>query len=267
MKRIVKLVFIYWMVSFCFLSCVPNRNLTYFNNLSEVSDYKIPIKNFTEPIIQTNDLLSITVNTLSAESNTLFNSGVIQDNINPANGTNSNNINAPVRRYDGYLVDNDGNINFPVLGKVKLAGLTREEAIDKVTEEIKKSVKNPIVNIRFLNFQITVIGEVNRPSTFTVPTEKVNVLEALGFAGDMTPYGKREHVLVIREKAGVRSVTKIDFTNKDLLSSPSFYLQQHDVVYVEPVKARVFQGSSTSYYLPIISTLASLISILVFALK
>lgn len=242
-------------------ACAPNRHLTYFNNLSEASDYTTAIKNMAEPIIQPNDILGVTVSSLNPESNILFNNGVIQD-------SNSNG-NAPTKANgsEGYLVDKDGNINFPVLGKVKLAGLTKNQATDKLTEEIKKSVKNPIVNIRFLNFQITVIGEVNRPSTFAVPSERINVLEALGLAGDMTPYGKRENVLVIREKAGVRSAIRLDFTNKELLNSPYFYLQQNDVVYVEPVKAKVLQGSNSTYYLPIISAIISIASILVFALR
>ena len=245
-------------------SCATNRKLTYFGNLDSKSDYKTEIKNKIEPKIQVDDLLGITVSSLSAESNTLYNNGTITAPV--ATIASSASSPAAVRNGEGYLVDKSGEVNFPVLGKLKLAGLTREEAAEKLTDEIKKTVKNPTVNVRFLNFKITVIGEVNRPATFTVPTEKITVLEALGLAGDMTAYGRRENVLLIREKDGIRSAIRVDFTNKDLLSSPYFYLQQNDVVYVEPVKAKGLQGSASSFYLPIVSVAVSLVSVLVFAL-
>jgi polysaccharide export outer membrane protein len=261
MNTLIKYLCLYAALLLFTSACAPNRHLTYFNNLGEGANYTAAIKNMTEPVIQPNDILGITVSSLNPESNILFNNGVLQDN----------NSNSPAvskaTGSEGYLVDKDGEINFPVLGKIQLAGLTKNQATNKLTEEIKKSVKNPIVNIRFLNFKITVIGEVNRPSTFAVPSEKINVLEALGLAGDMTPYGKRENVLVIREKEGVRTAVRMDFTNKDLLNSPYFYLQQNDIVYVEPVKAKVLQGSNSTYYLPIVSAIISIASILVFALR
>jgi polysaccharide export outer membrane protein len=135
---------------------------------------------------------------------------------------------------NGYLVDKNGFINFPVIGKISLVGMTKEEATDKMTDLIKTQVKNPIVNVRFINFKVTVIGEVQKPATFITETEKINVLEALGLAGDMTVYGRRENVLVIREKEGVRTTTRLNLNSKSVFSSPYFYLQQNDIVYVEP---------------------------------
>ncbi|MFD1871200.1 polysaccharide biosynthesis/export family protein [Hymenobacter bucti] len=253
------------MIALLASSCASNRKLTYFSNLNAGSDNRTEIKNNIEPKIQADDLLGITVSSLSSESNTLFNNGTITAPAGTITGGGASPMAA--KSGEGYLVDKSGEVNLPVLGKIKLAGLTKEEAGEKLTNEIKKSVKNPTVNVRFLNFKITVIGEVNRPATFTVPTEKVTVLEALGLAGDMTAFGKRENVLIIREKDGVRNAIRVDFTNKDLLNSQYFYLQQNDVVYVEPVKAKVLQGSASSFYLPIISVAVSLLSILVFALR
>jgi len=253
------------MIALLASACTTNRRLTYFGNLNTGADYKSDIKNNIEPKIQADDLLGITVSSLSSESNTLFNNGTITAPAGTITSTGASPMAA--KNGEGYLVDKSGEVNFPVLGKIKLAGLTKEEAAELLTNEIKKSVKNPTVNVRFLNFKITVIGEVNRPATFTVPTEKVTVLEALGLAGDMTAFGKRENVLIIREKDGVRSAVRVDFTNKDLLNSQYFYLQQNDVVYVEPVKAKGLQGSASSFYLPIISVAVSLLSILVFALR
>ena len=251
-------------------SCTSNRSLTYFGNIKEMNIYTEPINNVVEPVVQTNDLLAITVNSLSAESNVLFNNGIIKSNITSGAGNATGLANAEnVDNATGaaYLVDKNGDINFPVLGIVHVAGLTKEGLIDKLTFEIKKSIKNPIINVRFLNFRITVIGEVNNPSTFTVPTEKINILEALGLAGDMTVYGRRENVLLIREKEGVRNVTRINFTDKSLLSSPYFYLQQNDIIYVEPVKVKSLQSSNSNFYLPIVSLVVSFLSVLVFSLR
>lgn len=209
-----------------FSSCTK-RNLVYFSDLPQSTDFSVPVKNYAPPKIQPSDILSITVSSLNPESNVLFNNVLLP--------TASGNTNVIASKIDeGYLVDKNGFINYPVIGKINLGGLTKEEAVEKMTGLIKEHVKNPIVNIRYLNFKVTVIGEVAKPSSFTVPTEKINVLEALGLAGDMTSFGHRENVLIIREKDGVRSAARINLNNKDILSSPYFYLQQNDIVYVEP---------------------------------
>lgn len=208
------------------LSC-NKRNLVYFSDLPEDTDFNTPIKNYDAPKIQSDDIVSITVSSLNPESNVLFNNVLL-----PAASGGQGVIASKID--EGYLVDKDGFINFPVIGKINLSGLTKEQATEKMTGLIKEHVKNPIVNIRFLNFKVTVIGEVAKPSTFTIATEKINVLEALGLAGDMTEYGRRENVLIIREKGGIRSTAKINLNNKDVLASPYFYLQQNDIVYVEP---------------------------------
>lgn len=241
-------------------SCAPTRNLVYFNDLKSRDQYTEEIKNRTEISIQPDDLLSITMSSMNPESNVLFNNGVMQT-------IGSTNNVANTRTNEGYLVDKKGAINFPVLGSVELAGLTKEQAVDKMTNEIKKSVKNPIVNIRIINFRITVIGEVNRPSTFTIPGERLNLIEVLGLAGDLTVYGKRENIMIIREKDGIRSITRVNLTSKDLLNSPSFYLQQNDIVYVEPTKTKVLQSSASTFYLPIVSLAVSVFSVLFFALR
>jgi polysaccharide export outer membrane protein len=208
------------------LSACSKQNLVYFSDMPKTPEQNSPIKNYVAPKIQPDDILSVSVSSLSAESNVLFNNVLL-----PTQGNTSviaDKIN------EGYLVDKNGFINFPVIGKIALSGLSKEEAQDKMTDLIKVHVKNPIVNIRFINFKVTVIGEVMKPASFTVPTEKINVLEALGLAGDMTTYGRRETVLVIREKGGIRTTSRLDLTSKDVLNSPYYYLQQNDIVYVEP---------------------------------
>jgi polysaccharide export outer membrane protein len=165
---------------------------------------------------------------------------------------------------DGYLVDQNGEVDFPVVGRVKLGGLTREQAVNKLTEAVNQYVKSPIVTVRLLNFKITVIGEVNRPSTFTVPTEHINVLEALGLAGDLTPYGRRENILLLREKDGVRTTTRLNLNSKVLLNSPYFYLQQNDLLYVEPDKIKEVQASTNQRAFSIAAIAASVLVALVF---
>src|SRR5690606_16038346 len=239
------------LVLLMFTSCAK-RNLVYFSDIESHANYSVKVPEMVEPRIQTDDLLSITVTSLSPESNLLFNSGVLN--------AEGNRINVGTEKLnEGYLVDKNGEINFPVLGKVKLAGFTKPEAVREMTIRLEEYVKDPIVNIRFMNFKITVIGEVNRPSTFTVATEKINILEALGLAGDMTPYGTRENVLVIREQEEVRSATRFNLNQKDILSSPYYYLQQSDMIYVEPDQIKSVQATTNQTALTIIGITTSVV--------
>jgi polysaccharide biosynthesis/export protein len=237
-------------------SCA-SRNLVYFSDLPSAGT-EMPIKNYVQPTVQPDDILSITVSSLNPESNVLFNNVILPTT------ANSGGVIAATKVNEGYLVDKAGFINFPVIGKVMLAGLNKEQAAEKMTSEIKMHVKNPIVNVRFTNFKITVIGEVFKPSTFTVDTEKINVLEALGLAGDMTAYAKRENVLIIREQQGVRKAARINLNNKDVLNSPYFYLQQNDIVYVEPSnKEKVSETNPNNKYIPIWASIISTIGFVV----
>lgn len=242
-------------------SCSSSRKLTYFRNLDEKGDFQTSIGAIEESKIQPSDLLSITVNSLNPESNILFNNGVLA----PA-GSGAQ-VASPARGSEGYLVDKDGNINFPVVGSIAVGGLTKTQASEKITLALKNFIKNPIINIRFLNFKITVMGEVARPSSYNVVSERINILEALSLAGDMTPYGNRENVLVIREKDGIRTTSRINLADKGTLGSPLFYLHQNDIVYVEPSGGRALQASTQSFYLPIVLTALSVISIFISVLK
>ncbi len=256
-RRMYKLFYVILLL-FSF-SCKSSRNLVYFSDLQENSDQSVNIANTIDPKIQPDDLLSITVSTLNPESNALFNSGILLPTITNGN-VNGNAI------KEGYLVDKNGFISFPVLGQIKLAGLSKEEATKKMISELKRYIKGePIVNIRYLNFKVTVIGEVTRPTTLTVPTEKINILEALGMAGDMTVYGKRENVLIIREKEGKRTITRINLNDKETLNSPYFYLQQNDVVYVEPDKSRyrAAQANTNRTYTAVIVSVISIATLLI----
>lgn len=246
-----------------FQSCATKRNLVYFSNLQDSVTYTEAITNYVKPKIQPGDALAIKVTTLNPDANILFNSGSLPMN-NQTTGVSSG-VSTTATLPDGYIVDDEGEIDFPQLGKVKLEGLTKEEAQRKIADEVAKTAKEPIVNIRILNFRVSVIGEVAHSGSFTIPNNKVNVLEALSLAGDMTPYAIRENVLVIREENGRRIVEHINFNDKNLLNSPFYNLQQNDVVYVQPVnrlKAAQAANPALNRTLPIISTAISVLAIL-----
>lgn len=243
-------------LSFCSLlvlivcSCGTSRNLVYFDDLN--TDTLALVNNDITPRIRSKDILSINVSSLDPESNSLFNTGKISPNTAIATESMS----------EGFLVNEDGYINFPVVGKVLLRGLSLEEATEKMTLLISQYLKNPIVNIRFLNYTVTVLGEVVNPSTFTVPSPSINILQALAMAGDMTVFGKRENVLLIREVNGVRVTTRINLNDKALLNSPNFYLQQNDIVYVEPhSRSKVAQVSPFNRFIPVVVSAISALAV------
>ena len=241
-----------------FASCSAPRNLAYFDNLREEKVYTEKIANEAEAKIQPGDLLSINVTSLSPESNILFNKGSLPT----ASNANVSGV-TYVQETEGYLVDKSGSVVLPILGKVKLENLTREEAETQLTASLQTYLKEPVVNVRFRNFKVTVIGEVNRPSTFQVADGNVNILEALGMAGDMTAFGKRENVLVIRETKDERSMVRLNLNNKDILKSPFFNLQQNDIVYVEPHKARAAQASTNARNISLILGAISVITVVI----
>lgn len=249
--------YIYNLILLLIFSSCSTRNLVYFSDLPQNTEISEEVLNVQEPTIQPIDLLSITVSTLNPESNLLFNSGIIS---NTGGSTNTSGTVSMIN--SGYRVDKTGSINFPVLGKIEVAGLTLDEATEKITQLLQKEAKSPIVNVKLLNFRITVIGEVKNPNTFPVLTERINIVEAIGLAGDLTPYGKRENVLLIREVDGVRTTVRLDLNKKAVFSSPYFFLQQNDVIYVEPVKARAEQASVTRSHVSLTISIVSIISLL-----
>lgn len=248
MRSLLGVLFLFFLL---FSSCSQKRNLVYFSDLGDTAAYKGAIIKINEPKIQPGDILAISVSTLNPESNMLFNTGTLQT----LEGIRSNA--QDIRGNEGYLVSPDGEINFPVLGKISIAGKTKEQARDIMIENLQKFVKDPIVNIRFMNFRVTVVGEVNKPSTFVIPNDRINLIEALGLAGDMTMFGKRENVLLIRESNGQRTMVRLDLNKKETLNSEYFYLKQNDIVYVEPDEMKERQASTNTKTISIIAGLTS----------
>lgn len=232
-------------------SCVNTRKVTYFNdqNNSEfLSQY-----GSAEPVLQENDVLSISVSSLNPEATELFNT---TNTFTTQTSTSSGNTS----HVSGYLISKDGSIRFPLLGKIQAAGKTKEELGEEITKEIqrKKLLLEPIVDIRYLNYRVSVLGEVGRPSVLTIPNENVTLLEALSLAGDLTIYAKRDNVLLIREEGTIKKLYRIDLTSTDLFTSPFYYLKSNDVVYVEPNKSKITSTSRASQWLPIIMSSLSL---------
>lgn len=236
-------------------SCTSSSKITY---LQDVDALKAEDKSIAfEPILQPDDLLSIIVSAENTESTIPFNLPQI-----PGNNDIINNQTA----VKTYLIDNYGEIDFPVIGKVKLGGLIRREANKKLQDLISEYVKNPGINLRILNFKISVLGEVSRPGTFSIQSERVTLLEAFGKAGDLTIYGKRSNILIIRENNGVKSYHKVDITKSDFVNSPCYYLSQNDVVVVNPNQTKINAsaiGPNTSVILSAISILVT-VSVLLF---
>ncbi|MDO6390993.1 polysaccharide biosynthesis/export family protein [Pontibacter sp. BT731] len=257
-----RIKFSYYLILFTLFSC-SNRNLAYFSDLKQIPEYEEKIVNLPEPKIQTDDLLSVTISSLSADAGALFSRGTIAQVSNPSTtGIPSNKPGGEL----GYLVDQAGYIDFPVLGKIKLGGLTKQEATELIVTKLQDYVKQPTASIRFINFRVTVVGEVSRPSTFVIPSERLNVLEALGMAGDMTPYGRRDNVLIIREENGIRKMARLDLNSRGTFSSPYFYLQQNDVVYVEPNKSKVTQSTFDTRFISLSLAAMSTLSIILWRL-
>ncbi|MEM0541991.1 polysaccharide biosynthesis/export family protein [Flavobacterium sp. j3] len=217
-----------FLIFFLFLSCASRKDVVY---LQDIENTKTTANALSyEPVLKNDDLLSIIVSADDPEITYMFNIPQIQGNYQ-VEETQSN-----IRTY---LIDSYGQIEFPVLGKITLAGLTRKQAVNELTEKVRPYIKNPTINMRILNYKIAVLGEVTRPGTFTMKSERITVFEALANAGDLTIFGKRDNILIIRENNGTKSYNRVDITNSDFINSDFYYLTQNDVVIVEPNKTRI----------------------------
>ena len=240
-----------------FSSCSSTKEFVYMNGIQDAT-IKTNYPNI-DPIIQTNDLLSITVSSMNPEASALFNTA--NESTPLTNMATAGNNTLTV----GYLVNRNGDIEFPVLGIVHAEGNTKAELSNHLKKELtdKKLLIDPIITIRHLNFRVSVLGEVTRPGVFTIQNEKLSILEALGLAGDLTIYGKRDNVLLIRESGkGEKTIKRLNLNSADLLSSPYFYLKSNDVLYIEPGKDRVAREKN-ALLLPIIVSLVTLFIVVI----
>lgn len=240
-------------------SCVVTRKTVYFNDVTDTAKLQI-IKpaEFREPIIQPDDILSISVQTIDPATTAAVN----QVSAMPAVGASSA---SPTGQQviTGFLVDKDGNVAIPMLGALKVGGLTTYQAREMINSKASLFFKEPTVQVRFANYKITVIGEVAKPATYTVPNEKVTLLDAIGLAGDLTIYGKRENVLLIRDNDGQKEFVRFNLNSTDIFQSPYFYLKQNDVIYIEPGKGKIAQNNAARSQT--LAILGSVLSVLIVA--
>jgi polysaccharide biosynthesis/export protein len=241
-----------------FCSCTPSKQVVYLYDLGDTTSANAATlyeaQSLFETPIQKNDQLWITVGGSNAWDLPVINSGS-----GAGTGGGGGAFVTTGNSVLGYLVEADGKIQFPNIGRVQAEGFTRTQLEIKLAELLKDYTKNPVVNVRFLNYFVSVLGEVNKSGRYPMPTERITILEAITLAGDITDLGKRDNVLLIREVNGKRTFSRIDLTSKSLFQSPNYYLRSNDVVYVEPVKAKFISRSGAPQYVSLIAVGLSLI--------
>ena len=250
------------LIGFAFMagSCGNTRHLTYLQGQFDTA--KLSQVNAIEPIIRKGDLLSIIVFSDNPAATRIYNQSLIA-----VSGSSSSSSSASEGGTSpsapGYQVDYNGNIMFQGLGLLHVEGLTKEQLKDTLDSRLDSLLVHPYFNVSFLNYKFTMLGEVNKPGVISIPGEKINLLEALSLAGDMTFYGRRDNVLIIRETNGHRDFARLDITKPDIMASPYYYLQQNDIVYIEATKQKVSNTDQTFLRaLTVVSVLVSTFAIL-----
>lgn len=248
--------------AFLFTSCFSYKKVPYLQDSEILNSVQKDLPLYDAKIMP-KDLLTITVNTTDPEAAAPFNL-TVQSSVNVARSTSL--IQQPTLQQ--YLVSNEGTIDFPVLGSLQVSGLTKSEAENLIREKLGAYLKEtPIVTVRMTNYKISVLGEVNRPGMFTINNEKVNIFEALALAGDLTIWGQRDNLKLIREDAtGKREIITLNLNKSDIITSPNYYLQQNDILYVTPNKSKARNsdiGQSTPLWFNATNILVSIANLVV----
>nr|MBU3862042.1 polysaccharide biosynthesis/export family protein [Flavobacterium sp. MC2016-06] len=255
---LIKITSILSLLFLCF-SCASRQDVVYYQNIDSMNTQQN--SSTYEVKIQSDDLLMILVSADDPEVAIPFNLKTYS-----ISGNSKLDVTRGQETVQLYLVDQSGSIEFPIIGKLKVGGLTRTEILQLLQNKLSNYIKNPIINLRIMNFKVSLQGEVNLPGTYPINSERVTLIEALSMGKDLTIYGRRDNILVIRETNGVKSYNRVDITKSDFINSPFYYLAQNDVVYVEPNKTRVNSsavGPNTSVIISAVSILVSL-SVLIF---
>jgi polysaccharide export outer membrane protein len=212
-------------------SCTAYKHVPYYQDLRRDTTLSEKITNFSPLTMQPGDLLGINVTSLNHEADAIYNYNLLQgtgglDRVEQA-------------AVAGYLVDQDGDINLPIVGRVKVVGYTTKEVSNQLTTKLQTYLSKPMVNVRILNFKISVLGDVKSPGSFNIPNERINLNEALSLAGDLNITAIRNSVLIIRERDGEREYINMNLNSKNIFNSPYYYLKNNDVIYVQPNRAKV----------------------------
>ncbi|MEZ4859237.1 MAG: polysaccharide biosynthesis/export family protein [Flavobacteriaceae bacterium] len=240
-----KKIFLFTFSLLLLTSCATKKQILYFQDAEVLNNGQS--QNLFEPQIEANDILHITVSSIDEAVVAPF-----KMNLENSGMGNQNQL------LQGYLVNNLGTIQFPVLGEIQVAGKTRGQVISMLTSKLSEFIKEVVVDVRIMNFKVTIIGGVNKPGVYSIADERVTLPQAIGLAGDISQDGNRKNLMIIREEAGKQKVTRIDFTQTDFFTSPYYFLKQNDVVYVEPS----LKGVKKSGFIPDIPALLSLFTII-----
>ncbi len=231
------------------VSCVPHKKVTYFNNISESERGNLAVPSAPVVLLQPNDIVEINITSASKEANTYFQKA----------GSDVD------KKYAGntYQIARDSTIDIPLIGKLNIAGINTDQASEKVRNALLAYLQKPSVNIRLISFAITILGEVRVPGVYNIPDGRVNILEAIGMAGDLTIYGQRENVLLIRTAQEGKIYTRLNLSDTAFLNSEAFYLQNGDVIYVEPSKGMTSKDDNAYRILPLVLSTLTFVVVMV----
>lgn len=234
-KSLLFTILIVFSFSLLFTSCKTER-IAILKDIPDTTSIKyVPLASYSSPVVRVDDILNIVIQTLDPQANTILNQG----NLPASSGAVSGNNSTSQAVVSGYLVSKDGIIHMPYIGSVFVKGLTTEQIRDTIAQKMAFYFKDPVVNVRFANFKVSVLGEVKNPSTFLIPNEKPTVIDALGLAGDITIYGRRDNVMLIRDNEGQKEITRLNLDSSKSISSHYFYLRPNDVLYIEASASKV----------------------------
>lgn len=249
-----KTIYIFFL--FILISCSAPKNITYFQGLENLQEVTTSPK-----VIATykpQDIISIVVSASDPETAIPFNT--VETSTTKSTELSTNN--ATSSKLPMYLLDSDGMISFPVIGELKVSGLTSTGVKDLIKDKLKKYIKNPIVSVQLQNFKITILGEVANPGPFTISNEQITLIEAIGLAGDLSITGKRTNITVLRGENNKQTVYKVDLTSKDVFNSPVYYLAQNDVIYIEPNESKA-KTSKSNNWPQVLTSIGSLLGIII----
>ena len=243
------------------ISCTPQR-IAYFKDIPDSTAANKVLQSIPSgaALVRPDDVLNITIQTLDPQANVILNQGNLPINTGAVSGPSGSNVAQAV--VAGYLVDRDGFVHLPYVGDILVKGLTSVQVKNLITEKISVYFKDPVVNVRFTNFKITVLGEVRNPTTFLLPNENPTIFDALGLAGDITIYGRRDNVMLVRSDAdGKKEIVRLNLDSSSAITSPYFYLKPNDVLIVEPTAERV--ASASAYRTRDIAVIGAALSLMI----
>ncbi|WP_316838264.1 polysaccharide biosynthesis/export family protein [Pedobacter nutrimenti] len=242
-----------------FSSCgVKYKSVPYFQDLQDSGLVAERIDNYNPLKIQKEDILAITVTSLNNEASAIFNMGNTSST-NPA----INNSTVSSTAANGFLVDEKGDIQLPLVGSIKVSGLTTTQARELVQSKLLTYLKEPVVSLRLINFKVSVLGDVAHPGVYPIQTERVSLPEALSLSGDLNITAMRKNVLLVRENEGKRQFIRLDLSSKDIFKSPYYYLQNNDVLYIQPGNAKYASVDSSYRNVSLIISALSVLAIII----